>query len=118
MRESGEMINEAQQILFRALREVLNQPDPSEHKMREAMSAALQPFLFEKTERHPMILSMIMTPDDLLTKKLDQTLNGIGRVFILHPTDFLRFKTLFFRNWTQDYRYCLLPQLFKTTLET
>ena len=65
MRESGEMINEAQQILFRALREVLNQPDPSEHKMREAMSAALQPFLFEKTERHPMILSMIMTPDDL-----------------------------------------------------
>lgn len=48
MRESGEMINEAQQILFRALREVLNQPDPSEHKMREAMSAALQPFLFEK----------------------------------------------------------------------
>ena len=64
MRESGEMINEAQQILFRALREVLNQPDPSEHKMREAMSAALQPFLFEKTERHPMILSMIMTPDD------------------------------------------------------
>lgn len=65
MRESGEMINEAQQILFRALREVLNQPDPTEHKLREAMSSALQPFLFEKTERHPMILSMIMTPDDL-----------------------------------------------------
>ncbi|AUJ84568.1 MULTISPECIES: ribonuclease J1 [Enterococcus] len=65
MRESGEMINEAQQILFRALREVLNQPDPTEHKLREAMSSALQPFLFEKTERHPMILSMIMTPDNL-----------------------------------------------------
>ena len=47
MRESGEMINEAQQILFRALREVLNQPDPTEHKLREAMSSALQPFLFE-----------------------------------------------------------------------
>ncbi|MGF1945486.1 ribonuclease J, partial [Enterococcus casseliflavus] len=39
MRESGEMINEAQQILFRALREVLNQPDPTEHKLREAMSS-------------------------------------------------------------------------------
>lgn len=64
MRESGEMINEAQHILFKALREILNQPDPSEHKLREAMTAALQPFLFEKTERHPMILSMIMSPDE------------------------------------------------------
>lgn len=64
MRESGEMINEAQQLLFQALRDVLNQPDATEHKLREAMSGVLQPFLFEKTERHPMILSMIMSPDE------------------------------------------------------
>lgn len=63
MRESGEMISEGQTILFNALRESLNQPNCSEFKLREAMSSALQPFLFEKTERHPMILSMIMTPD-------------------------------------------------------
>ncbi|MGI6155634.1 MAG: ribonuclease J1 [Enterococcus lemanii] len=63
MRESGEMISEGQTILFNALREALNQPNCSEFKLREAMSSALQPFLFEKTERHPMILSMIMTPD-------------------------------------------------------
>lgn len=55
MRESGEMINEAQQILFRALREILNQPDPTEHKLREAMSSALQPFLFEKTDRKSVV---------------------------------------------------------------
>ncbi len=65
MRESGEMISEGQSILFHALRDALSQPDCSEYKLREAMSAALQPFLFEKTERHPMILSMIMTLDEI-----------------------------------------------------
>jgi len=64
MRESGEMISEGQSILFHALREALSQPDCNEYKLREAMSTALQPFLFEKTERHPMILSMIMTLDE------------------------------------------------------
>ncbi|EOT29882.1 ribonuclease J1 [Enterococcus saccharolyticus] len=64
MRESGEMISEGQTILFHALREALSQPDCNEYKLREAMSVALQPFLFEKTERHPMILSMIMTLDE------------------------------------------------------
>lgn len=65
MRESGEMINEGQTILFRALREALRQADCTEHKLKEAMASALQPFLFEQTERHPMILGMIMTPDEL-----------------------------------------------------
>ncbi|MGX7197053.1 ribonuclease J1 [Enterococcus olivae] len=64
MRESGEMISEGQSILFHALRDALYQSGCSEYKLREAMSAALQPFLYEKTERHPMILSMIMTPDE------------------------------------------------------
>ncbi len=64
MRESGEMINEAQRILFHALRECLNGPDCSEYKLKEAIAGALQPFLFERTERHPMILPMVMTPDE------------------------------------------------------
>lgn len=64
MRESGEMINEGQTLLFKALREAMNQPDCNEFKLREAMSNALQPYLFEKTERHPMILSMIMIPEN------------------------------------------------------
>lgn len=57
------MIYEAQTLLFRALREALKQPDVNEHKLKEAMTNALQPFLFEKTERHPMILAMIMAPE-------------------------------------------------------
>ena len=63
MRESGDMIYEAQTLLFRTLREALKQPDVNEHKLKEAMSNALQPFLFDKTERHPMLLSMIMAPE-------------------------------------------------------
>lgn len=65
MRESGEMIHEGQTVLFNSLREALNQDDCNEYKLREAMTNALQPFLFERTERHPMILSMIMSPDQV-----------------------------------------------------
>ncbi|AYW45594.1 ribonuclease J [Tetragenococcus koreensis] len=64
MRESGELIKKGQNILYNALRDALNQPDVSEYKLKEAMSQALQPFLVEQTQRHPMILSMLMTPDD------------------------------------------------------
>lgn len=68
MRESGEMIHEGQRILFNALREALNEPNCTENKLREAMTGALQPFLFDETERHPMIISTIMTPDDEKTE--------------------------------------------------
>jgi len=64
MRESGDLIKKGQNILYNALRDALNQQDASEYKLREAMSQALQPFLVEQTQRHPMILSMIMTPDN------------------------------------------------------
>lgn len=63
MRESGEMISEGQRILFHALREALNSPNCTEGKLKDAMVSALQPFLFDETERHPMIIPMIMTPD-------------------------------------------------------
>ncbi|EOT44836.1 ribonuclease J1 [Enterococcus columbae] len=63
MRESGEMINEAQGILQRTLLDALQQPDVSEHRLRECLAAAIEPYLYEKTRRKPMILSMIMTPD-------------------------------------------------------
>lgn len=64
MRESGEMINEAQGILYDALMDAFNQEgDISEHQLREILTDAIEPYLYEKTRRSPMILAMIMTPD-------------------------------------------------------
>lgn len=64
MRESGEMINEAQGILYDALMDAFNQESEiSEHQLREILTDAIEPYLYEKTRRSPMILAMIMTPD-------------------------------------------------------
>ncbi|WP_171309900.1 ribonuclease J1 [Enterococcus cecorum] len=64
MRESGEMINEAQGILYDALIDAFNQEgEISEHQLREILTDAIEPYLYEKTRRSPMILAMIMTPD-------------------------------------------------------
>jgi len=63
MRESGDLISEGQRILFKALREKLSNDGTTILALRESMVGALQPFLFEQTERHPMVVSMILTPD-------------------------------------------------------
>ena len=64
MRESGEMINEAQGILYDALMDAFNQEgEISEHQLREILTDAIEPYLYEKTRRSPMILAMIMTTD-------------------------------------------------------
>lgn len=64
MREFGEMISEAQGILYDALMDAFNQEgEISEHQLREILTDAIEPYLYEKTRRSPMILAMIMTPD-------------------------------------------------------
>lgn len=64
IRESGEMISEAQGILYDALMDAFNQEgEISEHQLREILTDAIEPYLYEKTRRSPMILAMIMTPD-------------------------------------------------------
>ncbi|MGX7199985.1 ribonuclease J1 [Enterococcus nangangensis] len=63
MRESAELIQEGQRILFRAIKEALEQPQVTTARLKDAMNDALQPFLFDKTERHPMILSIVMEED-------------------------------------------------------
>ena len=64
MRESVEMISEAQGILYDALMDAFNQEgEISEHQLREILTDAIEPYLYEKTRRSPMILAMIMTPD-------------------------------------------------------
>ena len=61
MRESGDLINEAQRVIFRAIRETTSSDENlTEQLIKETVIGSLQPFLFEKTERHPMILPIIM----------------------------------------------------------
>ncbi len=60
MRESGELINEGQKLLFHAIREALQDPKCNESLVRDTIIDTLQPFLIEKTERHPMVLPMIL----------------------------------------------------------
>ena len=65
MRESGKLIHEAQRILFHALRkEMKNNPHFNESALNKAMVDALQPFLIEQTDRHPMVLPITMRVTD------------------------------------------------------
>ena len=60
MRESGDLISEGQKLLFHVLRRELKKENCNEYQIGEALTNALQPFLDKKTQRHPMILPMIM----------------------------------------------------------
>lgn len=63
MRESGDLIHQAQRLLFNALRRALRADDCNEATLNKAMVDALQPFLIKQTDRHPIILPMIMRAD-------------------------------------------------------
>ena len=57
MRESGDLIRESQRILFNAIRIALKNKDASIQSVNGAIVNALRPFLYEKTEREPIIIS-------------------------------------------------------------
>ncbi|MGX1961592.1 ribonuclease J1 [Levilactobacillus brevis] len=62
MRESGELLNEGRRRVFQTIRRAMRNSKATEASIRNAVIDDLQNFLFEKTERHPMILPMfIMT---------------------------------------------------------
>ncbi|MBA2796338.1 metallo-beta-lactamase superfamily protein,putative mRNA degradation ribonucleases J1/J2 [Streptococcus porcinus] len=63
MRESGDLIRESQRVLFNAIRIALKNKEASIQSVNGAIVNALRPFLFEKTEREPIIIPMILTPD-------------------------------------------------------
>ncbi|MFW6949491.1 ribonuclease J1 [Streptococcus pyogenes] len=63
MRESGDLIRESQRVLFNAIRIALKNKDASIQSVNGAIVNALRPFLYEKTEREPIIIPMILTPD-------------------------------------------------------
>lgn len=61
MRESGDMIHEAQAIVKQDVNALLkNNESITEKKLKDTVTNAIQPFLFEKTERRPMIVPVIM----------------------------------------------------------
>ncbi|MFK4896696.1 ribonuclease J1 [Lactococcus petauri] len=65
MRESGDLIRNGQRVLFNAIREaMLNTENANEAVVARAMREALAPFLYKQTERRPLIVPMIMTPDE------------------------------------------------------
>ncbi len=60
MRESGELIQKTQKLLFNAIRKGLKEPHCDEMLLSEIIVNTVQPFLVEQTERHPMILPMVL----------------------------------------------------------
>ncbi|AXQ77913.1 ribonuclease J [Streptococcus chenjunshii] len=63
MRESGDLIRESQRVLFNAIRIALKNKEASIQSVNGAIVNALRPFLYERTEREPIIIPMVLTPD-------------------------------------------------------
>ncbi|MFI3886496.1 ribonuclease J1 [Streptococcus parauberis] len=63
MRESGDLIRESQRVLFNAIRIALKNKEASIQSVNGAIVNALRPFLYEKTEREPIIIPMVLIPD-------------------------------------------------------
>ncbi|MCM3357106.1 MULTISPECIES: ribonuclease J1 [unclassified Psychrobacillus] len=60
MRESGTMINEAQQMLNKHLRFTIQDKAIEWSELKNEITDVLSPYLYEKTKRRPMILPIIM----------------------------------------------------------
>ncbi|MGO2696393.1 ribonuclease J1 [Bavariicoccus seileri] len=69
MRESGDLLHHAQSVIRH---EILNQLNSGQktnvRNLRRGIIDALQPFLYEQTERNPMILPVILGVDDKAEK--------------------------------------------------
>lgn len=61
MRESGELINKGRRLINRSIKRTLKNENVTEAMIREAVISDLQSFLYDQTERHPMILPMFVT---------------------------------------------------------
>ncbi|VEF48564.1 beta-lactamase domain-containing protein [Bacillus freudenreichii] len=60
MRESGDLINEAQRMLAKHLNRVMDRKTTQWSEIKNEITDTLLPFLYERTKRRPMILPIIM----------------------------------------------------------
>lgn len=60
MRESGQLIHDAQRVVTRNLKKVFKEEQVTEQMIKTSIIQSLKPFLYERTERNPMILPVIM----------------------------------------------------------
>jgi ribonuclease J len=60
MRESSDLINEAQALITKHLEKVLERKTNQWSEIKNEITETLAPFLYEKTKRRPMILPIIM----------------------------------------------------------
>jgi len=60
MRESGDLINDAQALITKHLTKVMERRTSQWSEIKNEITDTLAPFLYEKTKRRPMILPIIM----------------------------------------------------------
>ncbi len=60
MRESGDLINDAQNLISKHLSKVMERRTTQWSEIKNEITDTLAPFLYEKTKRRPMILPIIM----------------------------------------------------------
>ncbi|MBS4217906.1 ribonuclease J1 [Bacillus sp. FJAT-49711] len=60
MRESGDLINEAQRMISKHLNKIMDRKTTQWSEIKNEITDTLTPFLYEKTKRKPMILPIIM----------------------------------------------------------
>jgi ribonuclease J len=60
MRESGDLINEAQKLINNHLNKVMERKTSQWSEIKNEITDTLAPFLYEKTKRRPMILPIII----------------------------------------------------------
>lgn len=61
MRESGDLINKGRRRLYHTINHILKNEKVTENQIKNSIISDLQSFLYDQTERHPMILPMIIT---------------------------------------------------------
>ncbi|KKI93802.1 ribonuclease J [Bacillus sp. SA1-12] len=60
MRESGDLINDAQSLITKHLSKIMERRTSQWSEIKNEITDTLAPFLYEKTKRRPMILPIIM----------------------------------------------------------